>query len=403
MRRLIAITAAALALLRRGGRGGAAGRPLRGSDRPRHPARPPQPVPGRDDPAGRRPADARRPPHPPAAPGARDPASAAPPSRSRSGGWLVTARHVAAPDDESVALLRLPDQARPRGQGPRRRGRGRLRGGDRRDARGRPRHAPGGAPGGRRRGLGRVAHLRAHRGSCPASAPTSRCCGSPRRAAPALVLNEAASIGTPVASLGFGTGSAFAEPVRGDLEPAVRRGALARTGTLDGDEPEERNAILTDHRAGARRLGRPGDRRRGQRPRRRGHPHRTRAASPSGRRRCASCCEATGIDARARPARRELFREGMAAFWSLDLAAAQRSLGRRRAGLPRPHARGHRGPARPRPGPGRLRAGRRPAAPGLPARPRGAGRVRRARVRHRPGARRGVVGEDPWGPRHERG
>ena len=57
------------------------------------------------------------------------------------------------------------------------------------------------------------------------------------RGAPALALDESASIGTPVASLGFGTGGAFAEPARGDLEPAVRRGALARTGLLTRTSP----------------------------------------------------------------------------------------------------------------------------------------------------------------------
>ena len=54
--------------------------------------------------------------------------------------------------------------------------------------------------------------------------------------APALALDESASIGTPVATIGFGVGSALDGPVRGKLEPAVRRGRLGRTGALDAED-----------------------------------------------------------------------------------------------------------------------------------------------------------------------
>lgn len=62
--------------------------------------------------------------------------------------------------------------------------------------------------------------------------------------APALPLDEAASAGTPVVTIGFGVGSSLDGPVRGENEPAVRRGRLGRTGTLEAEEGEEpRRAI----------------------------------------------------------------------------------------------------------------------------------------------------------------
>lgn len=56
--------------------------------------------------------------------------------------------------------------------------------------------------------------------------------------APALALDEAASKGTPVETIGFGVGSSLDEPARGDLEPAVRRGRIIRTGVLTHARPE---------------------------------------------------------------------------------------------------------------------------------------------------------------------
>lgn len=62
--------------------------------------------------------------------------------------------------------------------------------------------------------------------------------------APALPLDEAASAGTPVVTIGFGRGSSLDGPIRGEDEPAVRRGRLSRTGTLEAVEGEEpRRAI----------------------------------------------------------------------------------------------------------------------------------------------------------------
>ncbi len=50
--------------------------------------------------------------------------------------------------------------------------------------------------------------------------------------APTLGLDEAASLGTPVVTVGFGSAGAFGDPARGELEPVVRRGTLGRSGTL---------------------------------------------------------------------------------------------------------------------------------------------------------------------------
>jgi hypothetical protein len=63
--------------------------------------------------------------------------------------------------------------------------------------------------------------------------------------APALPLDEAASAGTPVVTIGFGRGSSLDGPIPGENEPAVRRGRIGRTGTLgaDGDEPRQAIAI----------------------------------------------------------------------------------------------------------------------------------------------------------------
>ena len=141
------------------------------------------------------------------------------------------------------------------------------------------------------------------------------------RGAPALALDESASIGTPVESLGFGTGGAFAEPARGALEPAIRRGALARTGLLE-DDPQQRQAILLTIPL------EPGDS---------GAPVIDAAGNVRGvaviRR------EDGGIAERATEVRQlleqvgvepgigrsaQLFRGAMAAFWDLDMAAAQR-------------------------------------------------------------------------------
>lgn len=62
--------------------------------------------------------------------------------------------------------------------------------------------------------------------------------------APALELDEAASIGTPVVTVGFGRGSVLSvhDGDEADLEPALRVGELSRTGSL-GEEDPPRPAI----------------------------------------------------------------------------------------------------------------------------------------------------------------
>ena len=61
--------------------------------------------------------------------------------------------------------------------------------------------------------------------------------------APALGLEEGESRGTPVATIGFGAGSALNGPVLGDLEPAVRTGAISLRVTLEPDTARERAGI----------------------------------------------------------------------------------------------------------------------------------------------------------------
>jgi S1-C subfamily serine protease len=239
------------------------------------------------------------------------------------GGWLVTARHVAAPDDESVALLAAQTKLAIEGRA--------HADGDADDFV----EATGATPVGARVTRLVVRQADAGQGSADSRTyvptrvePSERAdlalLRIPARGAPALILDEAASIGTPVASLGFGTGSAFAEPHRGDLEPAVRRGALARTGTLDGDEPEERNAILTTIALEPGDSGGPVIDAQGNargvaviRSDEGGIAERATEVR--------QLLQATGVEPAPGPAARR-FRDGMAAYWSLDLASAQRSL-----------------------------------------------------------------------------
>ena len=237
------------------------------------------------------------------------------------GGWLVTARHVVAPDDAALARLAyqntLAHARRPHSDAVA------ERWVERTGAR------PVGA---------RLVGLVVRQADAGEGAVGSRTYMPTRlepsdradlallrinaRGAPALALDESASIGTPVESLGFGTGGAFAEPARGALEPAIRRGALARTGLLEGDPQEQRQAILLTIPL------EPGDS---------GAPVIDAAGNVRGvaviRR------EDGGIAERATEVRQlleqegvepgigrsaQLFRGAMAAFWDLDMAAAQR-------------------------------------------------------------------------------
>lgn len=240
------------------------------------------------------------------------------------GGWLVTARHVVAPDDETLARLayqnRLAYAQRPHSGAIAERW---VR-------------ETGARPVGAR--LERLVVRQADAGEGSARARTYMPVGRPipsARAdlallrirapgAPALTLDESASIGTPVASLGFGTRGAFAEPARGDQEPAVRRGALGLTGLLEEDTPEQRQATLLTIPL------EPGDS---------GGPVIDAAGNARGV--AVIRTEDGGIAERATEVRQllervgvepaagrsaQLFRGAMDDFWNLDLAAAQRGL-----------------------------------------------------------------------------
>ncbi len=65
--------------------------------------------------------------------------------------------------------------------------------------------------------------------------------------APALELDEAASLGTPVVSVGFGRGSSLAGhgASMSELAPTPRRGTLSRTGTLQRGTPPRQVILVT--------------------------------------------------------------------------------------------------------------------------------------------------------------
>jgi hypothetical protein len=240
------------------------------------------------------------------------------------GGWLVTARHVVAPDDETLARLayqnRLAHMGRAHSDAVAERW---VR-------------ETGARPVGARidRIVVRQADAGEGSGRARTYAPTEPPIASDRAdlallrihapGAPALTLDESASIGTPVASLGFGSRGAFAEPERGDLEPAVRRGALGLTGLLEEDTPGQRQATLLTIPL------EPGDS---------GGPVVDAAGNARGV--AVIRTEDGGIAERATEVRQlleragvepapgrtaQLFRGAMDAFWDLDLAAAQRGL-----------------------------------------------------------------------------
>lgn len=61
--------------------------------------------------------------------------------------------------------------------------------------------------------------------------------------APALGLEEGRSTGTPIVTIGFGTGSTLEAPARPPGEPALRRGEITRSARLIGERPP-RSALL---------------------------------------------------------------------------------------------------------------------------------------------------------------
>lgn len=239
------------------------------------------------------------------------------------GGWLVTAAHVAVPDGETVARLvhqnRLANQGQPHSdaqalQWVRETG---ARPVNPRLVRLEVRQADAGqgASGARFFIPTRIQRSeRADLALLRIDAP----------GAPALALDESGSIGTPVASLGFGTDGAFAEPARGDLVPATRRGELARTGFLEEGAPDQRQAILLTVPVQSGDSGGP-------------------IIDAEGNARGVAVIRTDdgGIAERSTEVRQlleeagvepgtgrsaELFRGAMGAFWNLDLAAARRGL-----------------------------------------------------------------------------
>ena len=160
------------------------------------------------------------------------------------GGWLVSAAHVAAPDATRIAALSYQSRQR---------------------ARGRQISEKAATDWVRKTGAravnGRVVGREITQADAGAGALTSRSYMAmdvvashqadlvamriDLPAAPALALDESASIGTPVATIGFGVGSVLDGPARGKLVPAVRRGRLGRTGALDAqDGLPDRSATL---------------------------------------------------------------------------------------------------------------------------------------------------------------
>jgi hypothetical protein len=244
------------------------------------------------------------------------------------GGWLATAGHVAAPDDDSLSRLAYQSYLIHTG---------RPHSNEAAAAWVEKEHPhPVGA-----RVLRREV-TQADAGEGPRGSRTwtdPEVVTSPRadlallridaRGAPALALDESASIGTPVITVGFGRGSAFdggAEDPLGELEPAVRRGELSRTGSLrDADPPREAIAISVPVRggdSGAPVLDADGEVRGVViEQTRTGGGIAERATEVRQLMESAGATPETGASADA-------FREGMGALWRLDPLAAERAFTR---------------------------------------------------------------------------
>lgn len=163
------------------------------------------------------------------------------------GGWLVTAGHVAAPDDATIARLAYQSDRAARG----------LDHGD--EAAAAAWVSDTGAVPIRPRTTVVVSQARAGEENAPRPVPVLAVAGSDESdlaliriaagAAPALSLDDSASSGTPVVAIGFGTGSALdtpePEPARALGEPAVRRGAISRIGTLEDETPPRRALAIS--------------------------------------------------------------------------------------------------------------------------------------------------------------
>ena len=157
------------------------------------------------------------------------------------GGWLVTAAHVAAPDDATLARL-----ARQSSLAVQDRAHGDAAAEDWVERTG---AIPVGA-----RAVVTVTQADAGAGSThsrtyPAvdvrrsDAVDLALIRIDANTAPALEMDEAASSGTAVATIGFGRGSTLDGPQPGKMEPSIRRGTITRSGNLE-DATGSRQAIL---------------------------------------------------------------------------------------------------------------------------------------------------------------
>ena len=153
--------------------------------------------------------------------------------------------------------------------------------------------------------------------------------------APALALDEAASRGTPIITIGFGTGSSLRaaepEPVRGEHEPAIRRGTITRNGVLESEDPP-RPAIAISAPVERGDSGGPvvdGEGRvRGIVTLRNAQGGIAERATD-----VRQLLEANDVDP-GPGASADLFRAAMTAFWSLDLAEAEQGFGATRQVFP---------------------------------------------------------------------
>lgn len=152
--------------------------------------------------------------------------------------------------------------------------------------------------------------------------------------APALALDESASAGTPVVTVGFGRGSALSgsDDDLGGLEPAVRRGEISRTGALeDSDPPRQALAITVPVQggdSGAPVLDSDGEVR--------GvviQQTRTGGGIAERSTELRQLLASAGVKPQTGAAA-DRFREGMGALWRLDPAAAERAFAATLAAFP---------------------------------------------------------------------